>query len=48
MSGGVLAAEEDGRLLGSAGYCPGRDDDTGPRETGTITGLRYRKSLARP
>ena len=39
VSDGVLVAEEGGRVQGFVAYCPSRDDDTDPRETGEITVL---------
>jgi GNAT superfamily N-acetyltransferase len=38
-SSGILVAEEGSRLLGFAAYCPSRDPDTDPGNTGEITML---------
>jgi ribosomal protein S18 acetylase RimI-like enzyme len=42
VSDGVLVAEEGRRLQGFVAYCPSRDHDTDPRETGEITVLYLR------
>jgi ribosomal protein S18 acetylase RimI-like enzyme len=42
VSGGVLVAEEGPRVQGFVAYCPSRDDDTDPRDTGEVTVLYLR------